>query len=138
VSASNPVGTFIVTFLAGSLIFGVPALLYWGAERRGYTDSLGFEEYHIDPNFKSKIKALVRKFKEAIKSYKYKQTLVKQKDVKDIAQIIIDKLNEARNMPDDELVYDVDEVAEKLKGLSVHETVEFVRNYIKNAHLTFE
>lgn len=137
-SASNPVGTFFVSALATFLLFGGPALLYWGAERRGYTDSLGFEEYHIDPNFKPKIKALVRKFKEAIKSYKYKQTLVKQKDVKDIAQIIIDKLNEARDMPDDEYVYDVDEVAEKLKGLSVHETVEFVRNYIKNAHLTFE
>jgi hypothetical protein len=122
-----------VTF---GLIVGLLSLDY--IYNKANPNSLIYEEYHIDPNFKSKIKALVRKFKEAIKNYKYKQTLGKQKDVKDIAQIIIDKLNEARDMPDDEFVYDVDEVAEKLKGLSVHETVEFVRNYIKNAHLTFE
>ena len=101
-------------------------------------DSLIYEEYHVDPNFTSKIKALVRKFREALKHYKYKQTLVKQQEVKDIAQIIIDKLNEAKDLSNDEYFYSVDEIAEKLKGLSVQETVEFVQKYIKNAHLTIE
>lgn len=98
-------------------------------------DSLYGEEYYTDPNFKAKINALVRKFKDAIKDYKYKQTLVKKNDVKDIAQLIIDKINIAKNT-DDEHIYNVEDVADKLNGLSVQETVEFVKNYIRNAHLT--
>ncbi len=131
-SASQPVALFFVAL--SSIAAGIVFIGYVSYK----IDPKRFEshEYHIDPNFKRKIQRLVRKFKEAIKHYEQKETLVKQQEVTDIAQIILDKLNENKHLPRQEYIYSVEEIAEKLKGLSVDETLEFVRQYLRDAHLT--
>jgi hypothetical protein len=130
--AANPIVLFFGSLAA--IISGVAFIGFFANEIN--PTLFDRHEYHIDPNFKRKIQRLVRKFKEAIKDYEQKETLVKQKDVTDIAQIILDKLHANRNLPRQEYMYSVEEIAEKLKGLSVEETLEFVRQYLRDAHLT--
>ena len=131
-SAGNPLGLFFgaaVGILASVLFIGYVS---YAVDHKTF-DS---HQFHIDPNFKRKIQRLVSKFKEAVKEYEHKETLIKKQDVTDIAQIILDKLHENKHLPRQEYIYSVDEIAEKLKGLSVEDTLEFVRQYLKDAHLT--